>query len=132
MSGTSSRIALASSGVSVIMPCAPVRTPFTLREPASTQTRLSPSAWSSASARAGAASPIAETHTTTATPSVTLNAVRTLRPLLRRSARMASTTEQAGDDVGRRRGEASRRGHGRSRTRRHVVEPLPLPPLAAG
>ena len=42
MSGTASRIAFASRDVSVFVAPVPVRTPWKLRLPASTQTKLSP------------------------------------------------------------------------------------------
>ena len=55
---SSRRTASASSVVRLVVPCDPVRTPLTLRDPASIQTRLSPSLCSSSWARAVAASPM--------------------------------------------------------------------------
>jgi len=77
------------------MPCVPLRTPFTLREPASTQTRLSPKLLSCSSSRSDPALPIATTQTTAAMPMVMPNAASPLRSLLRESPRTASDNNVA-------------------------------------
>jgi hypothetical protein len=70
----------------------PVRTPAALREPASTQTRLSPSLSSSASDAAMLARPSAITVITIATATAIPSIARPLRTLLRASARSDSIT----------------------------------------
>ena len=89
--GTSRRIASASLAVNVVSPCAPVRTPATLRDPASIQTRLSPSLSSSASDCRTLARPSATTAITIATAAEIPRTASPLRSLLRDSARNAST-----------------------------------------
>ena len=81
MPGTSFRMATPSSSVRLRIPREPVRTPATLRDPASTQTRLSPSADSCSFARVDPASPMAMTHTTDATPIVMPSVFSALRVL---------------------------------------------------
>jgi len=78
-SDTSRRIASASSGVSEVVPCDPVRRPFTFREPASIQTKASPRSSRAWRARAAPASPIALAQTTAATPMVIPRVVRAER-----------------------------------------------------
>ena len=90
ISGTSRRIASASSTVSVFMPRVPLRTPLTLREPASIQTKFSPRSASACWARCEPAWPIATTRTTAAMPMQMPSVVSALRILWRASARTAS------------------------------------------
>jgi hypothetical protein len=91
-SAISARIASASRTVSVVVPCVPVRAPATLRDPASTQIRLSPSLSSSASAASMLARPSAITVMTIATATAIPSIASPLRTRLRDSARTASTT----------------------------------------
>src|SRR3569623_1381266 len=87
---TSSRIACASFGVSVFMPCVPLRMPLTLREPAATQMRLSPSLSSSDSDACVPARPIDTTQITVATATVMPRIASAARTLLRPSERTGS------------------------------------------
>src|SRR5205823_1094373 len=92
---TSRAMASASSRVKLVVPWDPVRTPFGARPPASIQTKLSPRLRNSSSARRDPAWPMAITHTTAAIPIMMASAARTLRSLLRKSARNASRQKSA-------------------------------------
>ena len=95
--GTSRAIASASSTVSEVVPCEPVRTPLGAREPASIQTKLSPRLCSASSARFDPARPIATTQTTAPMPIMIEIAASTLRSLLRASERSACTQKSEND-----------------------------------
>src|SRR6476661_86393 len=90
MSGTASRIAFMSRAVRVLVAPVPVRTPWTLRLPASTQTKLSPRFWSCSRIRLDPPSPIATVQITAAMPMVMPSIVSAVRNLLRASAERAT------------------------------------------
>ncbi len=94
ISGTASRIAFASLAVRVLVAPVPVRTPWRLRLPASTQTKLSPRFWSCSRIRLDPPSPIATVQMTAAIPIVMPSIVSAVRSLLRaRADRATGRTE---------------------------------------
>ena len=89
-SGTCCAIAFASPSVRDLVPRAPVRRPLTLRPPASIQIMLSPMLRICSWTWLDAPSPTATLQMTAPTPMMMPSMVRTLRILLRASARTAT------------------------------------------
>ena len=79
-------MAAMSSSVSVLVPPVPVRTPFLLTPPASTQTTLAPILAIASRIFVDAPSPIATVQMTALTPMITPSIVSIVRIVLRRNA----------------------------------------------